>query len=219
MSDSVLAENVATALRRRILRGQLPPGTPIKERDNALDMGVSRTPMREAVRMLAKEGLVELRPSRSPIVARPDGQVVKDQAEVLIALEKLSVELACLHATAEDIARIEELVAYMAEHYDSMDPLDMFEIDMTFHSALAEASHNASLAATHRQYLQRLWRSRFISASKRRNRNKMVHDHTTIVDAVKSGDPVASRAAIDQHLGHLAEDMQEILEPNTPQGK
>ena len=219
MSNNVLAENVATALRRRILRGQLPPGSPIKERDNALDMGVSRTPMREAVRMLAKEGLVELRPSRSPIVAQPDQKVVQDQAEVLIALEKLSVELACLHATAEDIARIEELVAYMSEHYDSMDPLDMFEIDMTFHSALAGASHNESLAATHGQYLQRLWRSRFISASKRRNRDKMVHDHTAIVDAVKSGDPIASRAAIDQHLGHLAEDMQEILEPTPPQGE
>ena len=110
MNDGILAEQIANRLRRAILRGALPPGASIKERDNAAELGVSRTPMREAIRILAKEGLVELRPARSPIVALPDLTAVTEQAEVLIALEKLSAELACVHATEDELAELAELV-------------------------------------------------------------------------------------------------------------
>ncbi|MEQ9673915.1 MAG: winged helix-turn-helix domain-containing protein, partial [Roseovarius indicus] len=69
MAEGILAEQIANQLRRDILRGKLAPGASIKERDNAAEMGVSRTPMREAIRILAQDGLVILRPARSPIVA------------------------------------------------------------------------------------------------------------------------------------------------------
>ena len=67
MAEHSLPDQIADELRRDILRGRLVPGDAIKERDNATEMGVSRTPLREAVRILAKEGLVDLRPARSPI--------------------------------------------------------------------------------------------------------------------------------------------------------
>ena len=70
MPDLTLPEQIAQSLRRDILRGRLSPGDSIKERDNAAERGVSRTPRREAIRILAQEGLVILRPSRSPIVTR-----------------------------------------------------------------------------------------------------------------------------------------------------
>lgn len=212
MAEPVLAEQIANQLRRDILRNKLPPGASIKERDNAAEMGVSRTPMREAIRILAKEGLVELRPSRSPIVARPDFKEVADQAEVLIALEKLSAELACKAATEKDIDRIAAIVDVMEKTFDETDPLDMFEIDMSFHTAIAEASHNRSLAETHCSYLQRLWRARFIAASQRRNRERVVSEHTRIVDGLRARDVEAVRAAIDNHLWHLAEDIREVIQ-------
>jgi DNA-binding GntR family transcriptional regulator len=212
MAEEILAEQIAKQLRRDILRGKLPPGSSIKERDNAAEMGVSRTPMREAIRILAKEGLVRLRPSRSPIVAQPDFKEVADQAEVLIALEKLAGELACKHATDEDLARIAGIVDHMAEHFGTTDPLDMFEIDMSFHTAIAEASHNGSLAETHRTFLQRLWRARYVAARQRRNRARVVNEHTAIVNGLWAHDPEATRAAIDHHLWHLAEDIREVIE-------
>lgn len=99
MPADTLADHIAAQLRHSILRGTLPPGTLIKERDTAAEMHVSRTPMREAIRILAKEGLVLLRPARSPIVARLDAKAVADQAQVLIALEILSAQLASdIHA-------------------------------------------------------------------------------------------------------------------------
>jgi DNA-binding GntR family transcriptional regulator len=215
MADQTLAEQIANRLRRDILRGKLAPGTSVKERDNAAELGVSRTPMREAIRILSKEGLISLRPSRSPIVTISDFKEVSDQAVVLISLEELSAELACKHATKADLEKIAGIVDHMNSHFDETDPLDMFEIDMSFHTAIARASRNRPLAETHRAYLQRLWRVRYLAAVKRRNRERVVADHTLIVDALHNRDPEAARAAIKEHLGNLANDIRAVIESET----
>lgn len=215
MVDRTLPDQIAARLRRDILRGRLSPGSTIKERDNAAEMGVSRTPMREAIRRLADEGLVLLRPARSPIVANPTVKEIEDQVEVLLVLEKRSAEKACLNATDEDIAELEAITRTMARDFDIADPLDMFEIDMSFHSALARASHNDVLAQTHRTFLERLWRARYLAAIQRRNRDRVVTQHGEILAALKDRDLPAIRQAIDKHLGRLAEDIREVIEAET----
>ncbi len=212
MSKETLAEQIANRLRRDILRGKLPPGTSVKERDIGADMGVSRTPIREAIRILSKEGLVELRPSRSPIVAISDFKEVADQTTVLIELEKLSAELACKTATDADIDHLASIVNYMSENFDTIDPLDMFEVDMSFHTALASSSGNRALAETHSTFLRRLWRARYLSARQRRNRERVVNQHTLILDALRARDGQAARDAIDYHLWRLAEDIRSVIE-------
>lgn len=215
MSKETLAEQIANRLRRDILRGRLPPGKPVKERDIGADMGVSRTPIREAIRILSKEGLVELRPSRSPIVAVSNFDEVADQTEVLIALEKLSAELACKNATDAEIDHLTGIVEHMSENFDTSDPLDMFEIDMSFHTAIATASGNRALAETHGTFLCRLWRARYMAARKRRNRERVVSQHTSILEALRARDGQAARDAIDKHLWHLAEDIRSVIEQET----
>lgn len=212
MTEDTLPEHLANRLRRAILRGRLPPGAAIKERDTAAELGVSRTPMREAIRILAKEGLVILRPSRSPIVAQPTFKEVSDQVEVLLALEKLSAELACRAASDSEIARIAEIADTMAADFDDTDRLDMFEIDMSFHTAIARASHNDALAETHCAFLARLWRARYLAAVQRRNRERVISHHGAIVKALQLRDPEATRAAIQAHLGHLAQDIRAAME-------
>ena len=209
--DPTLAEQVAKQLRRRILRGDLLPGAPVKERDTASTMGVSRTPMREAIRILSKEGLIVLRPSRSPIVAELNYKSVSDQAEVLTALEKLSAELACKNATPTDLDELQGIVDYMAANFYDTDPLDMFEIDMSFHTAIAKASHNEALVETHRFYSQRLWHARYLAARQRRNRERVVTQHTAILAAMRARDASAARAAIDTHLWQLSEDIRQQI--------
>jgi len=211
MIDKTLAEDIAYQLRRDILRGKLMPGAAIKERDNAAEMGVSRTPLREAIRLLANEGLVELRPARSPVVSQPSLKQIIDDVEVLLAVELLSGELACQRATPEDIDGIAAIVATMSEGFDTTDPLDMFEIDMSFHSAIARASHNAPLAEIHRTFLARLWRSRFLAAMHRRNRERVIGHHTYILEALRARDPAAMRAGLTQHLGNLAQDIEDAI--------
>ncbi|PUB18951.1 GntR family transcriptional regulator [Yoonia sediminilitoris] len=207
MTQKILAAQIANQLRRDILQGKLPPGSAIKERDNAAELGVSRTPLREAIRILATEGLVELRPARSPIVSIPTIKQISDDVEVLLSVEKLSGELACARATEEEIASIADIVDDMAARFDTADPLDMFETDMSFHSALANAAHNVPLSEIHHKFLARLWRARYLAAVQRRNRERVIDHHSSIVDALRARDPQAIRATIGKHLANLREDI------------
>lgn len=212
MTDNSLPEKIAASLRRDILRGSLAPGAQIKERDSALDMGVSRTPMREAIRILAKEGLVMLRASRSPVVANPSLKEVTDAIAVLSALETLSGKLACRHATQQDIANIRGIHEHFVEIYDHTDTLDLFEIDMSFHLAIASASHNTSLADTHRSYLERLWRARFLSARRRRARNRVLNQHGEIIAGLEARDATRVTGQIEEHLEHLVLNLETYFE-------
>lgn len=204
MTEPTLPEQIAQTLRRDILRGKLAPGESIKERDNAAEMGVSRTPMREAIRILAKEGLVILRPSRSPIVANPSLQEITDNIEVLACLELKSAQLACDRATDDELRQIQAIQLHMEAVYDTVDPVDVFEIDMSFHIAIARASHNASMAETHNAYLSRLWRARYLSAIRKRSRERVLSEHRAIVEGLLARDPDLVTEKIGSHLEHLA---------------
>ncbi len=212
MADHSLPEQIAAELRRDILRGKLVPGSPVKERDTALELGVSRTPMREAIRMLAQEGLVVLRPARSPLVADPPFDEVVDQLIVLQALEKLSGDLACKNATDADIAHIVDIAERMEATFYTADRLDSFETDMEFHMAIARASRNRALAETHHAYLARLWRIRYLTSRRRKNRAVVLEQHAKILDALRRRDRQALDGALEDHTGHLADDMRQLFE-------
>jgi len=212
MPSEILAEQIAAKLRRDILRGTLLPGDQVKERDHASEMGVSRTPMREAIRTLAKEGLLVLRHSRSPIVVQQSFKEISDAVAVLLALENLSVELACESATSEDLARIHAIHDEIAKEYDALDALDLFEVDMDFHTAIVAATHNEALFATYRSYLQRLWRARFLSARQKRNRDRVIRHHAALLAALEARDAKAAKVAISIHLGNLAESIRPVIE-------
>lgn len=216
MAEENRAAHIAQQLRRDILLGVLAPGAPIKERDNALEMGVSRTPMREAIRILAKEGLVTLRPSRSPIVAQLTLKEVSNSIEVLSALELLSIRLACERASDEELAEIRRIERRMADNYDTLEDVDRFEIDMQFHKAIVRASHNEMLIETHSSYLARLWRARYLSAINRRARERVVRQHAAIMDGLERRDLKAARAELNAHLEHLLVNVTELFEAEQP---
>lgn len=209
MNSQALVTGIVDTLRRDILRGVLKPGTPVKERDTSTEMGVSRTPMREALRVLAEEGLITLRHARSPIVSPLDLKTVSDQTEVLITLERLSAKLACRHARDAELEQIETTMERMQRDFDTFDTVTLFELDMSFHSQIAAASQNASLTETHKLYLQRLWYPRFLAAAKRQSRERVLTDHAAILAPLLERDEVAAQKAVEQHLLYLADDIQE----------
>ncbi|MCP1168783.1 GntR family transcriptional regulator [Limimaricola litoreus] len=215
MTASPLPEQIALRLRRDILRGTLAPGDPIKERDNALELGVSRTPLREAVRILAKEGLVQLRPARSPVVADPSLKEVRDAVAVLQALEILSGELACREASDAEIAEIRALSERhlaLSETAEGEGLIELFEIDMAFHTAIARASHNPALAETHAAYLARMWRQRYLSAVQRRARERVRTQHENIVAGLEARDPARVASEINAHLAALITNLTRLFE-------
>lgn len=202
-----LAETLAHRLRRDILTGRLHPGAPIKERDTAQDLGVSRTPMREAIRLLAQDGLVALRPSRSPIVANPTLKEITDSIEILVALEELSARLAVSQASDAELAAIRTIHENICQNCQAMDDVDAFEADMSFHRAIAEASHNAEVARVHAAYLARMWRARFVSGRRRRNSDRVRREHGAIIDALEARNADLSTLSVRGHLGHLMDRM------------
>jgi len=206
------AEEIASQLRRSILRGELAPGAALKERDSAAEMGVSRTPMREAIRILANEGLVILRPARSPVVANPSLKEVTDAIDVLRALELLSVRLACDRASEEDLVHIRLLERHIAENFETLEDVARFEADMRFHIAIARASHNAALAETHMSYLARMWRARFLSANRKRSRETVVDQHAAIIAGLEARDPDLAQKTLTDHLDRLVANVREYFE-------
>ncbi len=195
-----LADEAADALRELILLEKLAPGTPVPERDLAEGLGISRTPLKEALRTLEVEGLIEYSPSRRPRVANPSLAELSDNLTVLAALEGLAGELACKKATEEEIRLTGELCRRMRENSDTAPPLEFFRWDMAFHIQIVSASRNSPLIETHRQYNARLWRARFISSRMRTGRENTLRQHDDIVAAFGARDPGATRRAMRSHL-------------------
>jgi DNA-binding GntR family transcriptional regulator len=221
MNDNTLAEQIADSLRRDILLGRLAPGALIKERDSSAGLGVSRTPLREAIRILASEGLVTLRPSRSPIVANPSLKEITDDLVVMNTLEILAARLACMNATAGELDRITALHEEMLAISDSADAVTYFEVDMAFHRTITAASHNLSLADTHRSYMARLWRPRFLAASLRRDRPRVLRQHGDIVQGLVSRDMGLVSREVESHTRHLVTNITDLYErhPNGQPGE
>lgn len=212
MTESTLAEQIADGLRRDILLGKLKPGALIKERDSSADLGVSRTPLREAIRILASEGLVMLRPSRSPVVADPTLKEVTDDLVVMNSLELLGARLACTNATSDEIGAIETQHEMMLDLSNGADPVAYFEVDMKFHRLITAASHNRSLYETHGAYMARLWRPRFLAASLRSDRPRVLRQHSDIVRGLRMRDIVLVSSEIESHMRHLVLNITEIYE-------
>lgn len=211
MTENTLAEQIADGLRRDILLGKLKPGALIKERDSSADLGVSRTPLREAIRILAAEGLVMLRPSRSPVVANPTLKEVTDDLVVMNTLELLGARLACTNATSAEVATIEAQHERLLGLPDETDPVHYFEVDMKFHRLITAASHNRSLHDTHAAYVARLWRPRFLAASLLSDRPRVHRQHSEIVRGLRMRDIVLVSREIESHMRHLMLNITEIF--------
>jgi len=195
-----LAERIADELRDLVLLEKLEPGAPIPERETANALGVSRTPLRESLRILASEGLVEIEPNKAPRVANPSLSELKDLLIVQGALEALAGELACQVAEEHELEAIAAIQKEMVEISDTCEPLEFFQKDMAFHRMIVSASRNDSLYGTHQTYNARLWRARFISSRQRVNRSGTLEQHSAIVRALLARDGAACADALREHL-------------------
>ncbi len=195
-----LAERAADTLRESILLGKLPPGVAVPERELADALSVSRTPLKEALRILENEGLIVYGPTRRPRVADPSLDELAQSLAVLGALEALAGELACKNATDAEIAGVADLEERMRSADESTEPLQFFRWDMDFHQTIVGAARNAPLLESHRTYNARLWRARFISSKMRAARNATLGQHEDILAALQARDGPACARHMRRHL-------------------
>jgi DNA-binding GntR family transcriptional regulator len=180
-----LHDAIVSRVRDMIIEGTLAPGTRIHEGHLGQELGVSRTPLREALKYLASEGLLELSPGRGAVVRKFLAKDVKDSLIVLANLESLAGELACKNASDEDIAQIRKMHDEMMQHYAARNRLVYFKLNQSIHSAILRASDNSALADVHGVLQARLRRIRYIGNESPEKWAAAVADHEEMIAALE----------------------------------
>src|SRR5690606_10964214 len=136
ISPRPLHSEVADRLRHLIAQGELAPGDRLNERLLTERFGISRTPLREAIKMLASEGLVQLLPNRGAIVTAITNSTAADIFELIVALESFAGELACQRATDQHLAEIEQLHRKMRMHYERQELAEYIRLNQQIHNGI-----------------------------------------------------------------------------------
>jgi len=203
-----LRDVVCKTLRRAILAGKMPPGTRLLEVHLADEMGVSRTPIREAIRVLEQEGLVIMRPRRGAEVAKITVPQMRDVLELRTVLDVLAVELACERATDEDIKEIEKAAKEFEQAVYDGDLHVMIERDTVFHRMLVAGSHNKKLIVVNHDMEDQVNRCRYETEKEASARGTLLKDHEAIIKAIKERD---KNAASEAARVHVSRQMEEFL--------
>lgn len=209
-------ELVTSALRELILAGEFEPGAPLRQRDIAARLGVSATPVREALRRLESEGVVRIDPHRGATVAESSLGPVEENALIRAALESLAVEMAAERITPAQLDRVEAINSRIAalgegdERYGSL--------NRDFHFAIYEAVGSPVLLSL----MRLLWRSMPEGPKVLRSHAASVEEHTLLVSALRAGDGGRASRLIRRHIvasPHLEEERvsnSAADEQNTP---
>ena len=183
-----------------IIEGRLAPGMRINEGQVGALLGVSRTPMREAIKTLVSEGLIEIAPAKGAVVRRFSQENLKQILEVLKAVEQLGAKLACERADDKTIAAIGDVHNRMMRLYKKRERLEYFKLNQTIHSAIVAASGNAVLAATHQTLQAQIKRMRFIGNEEPYKWAGAVAEHEEMIEALVQRDAARLTEVIGRHL-------------------
>lgn len=202
---TALHDTLVSRLRDMIIEGRLEPGARLHEGQLGEQLGVSRTPLREAIKYLASEGIVELVPSRGAIVKRFGAKDVKDMLVVLASLERLAAQLACGAATDAEIARIRAMHDEMIRHYKVRDRLEYYKLNQGIHSAIVTAGHNDALSEIHGLLQMRLKRIRFVGHEGAEKWAAAVREHEEMIAALEARDASTLSEVLGRHLDNAWE--------------
>ena len=206
-----LRDVVFNTLRQAILKGELKPGERLMEIALAERLGVSRTPIREAMRKLEQEGLVVMIPRRGAQVANITEKDLNDVLEVRIALENVAIEKACARMTEEEMRRL-WLAAKEFEHTIAEGNLvKLAEADVAFHEVIYQASDNKRLIQVLNNMREQIYRYR-VEYIKNTERRKMLHDeHETLIQRIEEGNVEVAVNCIRQHIIYQEDYVLEVI--------
>ena len=197
---AALHEQAAHRLRQMLVENRIAPGAKLNERELSDELNVSRTPLREAIKMLAAEGLVELLPNRGAIAVELTEEDVLNTFEVMAGLEAQSGELAALRITDAELAEIKAMHYEMLAAYTRRDLPGYYQLNAAIHSAINTAAKNPVLTATYSQVNARLQALRFKSNQDGEKWKAAMKEHEQLINALSAHDPGAVRALLLSHL-------------------
>jgi DNA-binding GntR family transcriptional regulator len=214
----VLHQEVAVRLRQRIVEGQLAPGAKLNERELSESLQVSRTPLREAIKMLAAEGLVELLPNRGAVVAQMSVQDVVDTFELIAGLEGQSGELAAARISDAQLAEIRALHYEMLAAFTRRDLATYYRLNALIHGHINAAAGNRVLTQTWTNVNARVQALRFRSNFDEAKWQRAMKEHDRMVELLDARDAPALRALLVQHLHNKRDAVIELMRAGTLHG-
>jgi DNA-binding GntR family transcriptional regulator len=199
-----LRDVVFNTLRQAILKGELEPGERLMEIQLAERLGVSRTPIREAIRKLELEGLVNMVPRKGAEVARITEKDLNDVLEVRCALEELAVELACKKITKDQIGELKNTLVQFKKATKGNDLTEIAESDVQFHEIIFEATKNTRLIQMINNLREQMYRYRVEYLKDKEVYGKLVEEHESIIRNIEEANIEAARKDINAHIYNQA---------------
>lgn len=215
VSRATLHEELVSRIREMIFSGELKGGDRVPEQKLCDRFSVSRTPLREALKVLGGEGLLHLLPNRGARVATLSEEDVDEIFPVMGALEALSGELACAKLTDADLAEIRALHYQMALHQTRGELQPYFALNQKIHEAILKAAANPTLEAQYRSLAGRIRLARFRANMTQTRWDKAMQEHEEILKALEERDGARLSAVLRQHLENKRETVKQAIRAGT----
>lgn len=206
-----LRDVVFKTLRQAILTGELKPGERLMEIHLANQLGVSRTPIREAIRMLELEGLVTMIPRRGAEVAHITQKSLQDVLEVRRALDALAVELACERITEAELLKLREACNHFANVTQTNDASLIAKADVELHDIIVQAANNIRLKQLVSNLSEQMYRYRFEYIKDSSKHEQLIKEHEIIFNAIAAKDKETASMAVKTHIDNQEQSIIEML--------
>ena len=206
-----LRDVVFNTLRQAILRGELKPGERLMEIQLANKLGVSRTPIREAIRKLELEGLVLMIPRKGAEVAEITEKSLRDVLEVRRALEELAVELVCEKITDEQIQDLKDAAEEFKESLKDGDITRIAEADVKFHDVIYMATDNQKLIQLLNNLREQMYRYRVEYLKRSDFHQQLIDEHEEIIETIESGQKDRAVQVVCQHVDNQVEAVMDTI--------
>ncbi len=206
-----LHDEVAGRLRTMLVEGRIPPGAKLNERELCELLHVSRTPLREAIKRMASEGLVDLVPNRGAVAVKLSENDVVHVFEVLAELEGMSGELAAQRITPAEIAEIKALHYEMLAAYARKDLHNYYGLNAQIHAAINSAAGNPVLEKAYREINARVQSIRFRTNQNEEKWKRAVKEHEQMLTALEARDAPGMRALLVEHLLRKRDTILEVM--------
>jgi DNA-binding GntR family transcriptional regulator len=206
-----LSDQAYFRIRELIVTLELPPGSLVSERELMERLGVGRTPIREALRDLARERLVEVYPRRGMFVSNVDVRDLAGLSEVRMTLEPRAAGLAAERATDADRTQLERLLRELDELGDTLDDRMLIDLDQRIHKQIYAATHNSFLEETLNEYYVLTLRIWFLALERVARLDGAIREHRELLEAIGRGDGDRAEATMRRHVAGFEEAIRRVL--------
>jgi len=212
IEKKTLHEEIANNLRELIMSGQLQEGDKIKEDELCSSMGISKTPLREALRVLSVEGLIKPVPNRGSFVSTPTFEEIREMFDVMSVLEGICARAAAEKMSAKDLKNLEKLHNSLEKNFKRRAQREYIRINNQFHSFVQELAGNRTLNQIVNGLRQKILLYRYQSLNWPERFEQSIQEHRELIEAFRKKDPKKAETLMRRHLKKQCDALEKLAE-------